>query len=404
MGMLHADSNHARIYPWNSAREPEQIDRAIDIGDDFTSNSTKRYEIGRVGQLGVKKGTPTNTYSLRQYENGAMKFFRALANIIDPGTGEDTTIDLDDIKSTRFNLSHDYTDDAETFVGSVWYPNIRVNGFSINIGDPDADIERNFDLVGEKYCVLPGYYVAYASQVASGASEVISFGGTGEPPVPVEYQTDKFMLMVLRVRAGVVSELTSSSYTYNDGTKELTVTGCSVSDIIKVYYVSATEYTDLWEDNDSDADAFSADQVSIFVQIGSGDESQIYKLQSIGIDVAFTRKDYKQIGDKSVVQTGVSEKVVTVTLGRILEDFTIEEVLSGVSSPKYIDTDELSTNITVVVKIYTDNTKTTFAMEYDMPELSSSALSNSQPNNDYQTNNNTLIGSEFSVSLEETVF
>ena len=404
MGMLHADSNHARIYPWNSAREPEQIDRAIDIGDDFTSNSTKRYEIGRVGQLGVKKGTPTNTYSLRQYENGAMKFFRALANIIDPGTGEDTTIDLDDIKSTRFNLSHDYTDDAETFVGSVWYPNIRVNGFSINIGDPDADIERNFDLVGEKYCVLPGYYVAYASQVASGASEVISFGGTGEPPVPVEYQTSKFMLMVLRVRAGVVSELTSSSYTYNDGTKELTVTGCSVSDIIKVYYVSATEYTDLWEDNDSDADAFSADQVSIFVQIGSGDESQIYKLQSIGIDVAFTRKDYKQIGDKSVVQTGVSEKVVTVTLGRILEDFTIEEVLSGVSSPKYIDTDELSTNITVVVKIYTDNTKTTFAMEYDMPELSSSALSNSQPNNDYQTNNNTLIGSEFSVSLEETVF
>jgi hypothetical protein len=402
--MLHAQSNHARVYPWNSARQPSQIDRAIEITDDIALNSTKRYEIGRVGQLGTKKGTPTNTYALRQYENGAMAFFRDLANIVDPSTGESTEIDLDDIKATRCNYSHDYTDDAGTFIGSVFYPNMRLSGFSINVGDTEADIERNFSIVGEKYCVIPGYYVAYTEQTAVGATEVISFGGTGEPLTPVEYKTDTYMLMVLRVRSGVVSELTTSAYTYNAGTQELTVTGCMALDLIKVYYVSATAYTDLWEDNDVDPDAFSADQISIYARIGSGEESQLYRLQSIGIDVAFTRKDYRELGNKNVVQTGVSEKEVTVTLGGVMEDFTIEEVLSGEAAPKYIDTDELSTNVTIIVKIYTDNTKTTFAMEYKMTGLASSALSNAQPNNDYQTNNNTLIGSNFSVSLEETVF
>lgn len=400
--MIHAQSNHARIYPWNSARQPEQIDRAIDIGKDLTLNTTKLHEIGRVGQLGTRRGTPANAYSLRQYENGAMAFFRDLANVIDPGTGDPTAIDLDDIKATRFNISHDYTDDSGAFVGSVWYPNMRVNGLTLNFGDPESSIERNFDLVGEKYCVIPGYYVAYAEQSAVGATEVISFGGTGEPPIPVEYKTGLFMLMVLRVRAGAVSEITT--YSYSDLNKELTVTGCLASDLIKVYYVSATAYTDLWVDNDADADAYYADQISIFARIGSGEESQLYRLQSIGIDIAFTRKDYRELGNKNVVQTGVSEKTVTVTLGRILEDFTIEEVLSGEASPIYIDTSELSDDVTIIVKIYTDNTKSTFMMEYRMDNLAPSALSDAQAVEDYQTANNTLVGSEFSVSLDETIF
>ncbi len=36
------------------------------------------------------------------------------------------------------------TDDAGTVLGSLWYPKLRVAGFSLNIADPDAKIERNF--------------------------------------------------------------------------------------------------------------------------------------------------------------------------------------------------------------------------------------------------------------------
>lgn len=405
--MIHAKATKPRIFPWNNNRDPEQIDRAQDIGGDLTLNQTKLYEIGREGKLGVHKETPTFAYSMTQFENGSMAFWRSLANLEDPESSAlDESVDLDDIKSTFFDISAYLTDDDGTFQGTILFPKLRVNGFSINIADPDSVIERSFDLVGEDYKIITDNYFSFekATVVAPGDGTVTL------DPIAIEYASGKYIFKVLRVRNGSVSELiedNSSPYSdntwmYNSSTHIVTVKTCLAGDIIKVYYPSATAYTTLWTDNNSDAAAFYADQCTIYLKVGVGDNQQIYRLQSVGIDGSFERADYKEIGNDEIVQTGVSSKTVTVTLGRILEDFTLEEILRGTSAYPYIDTRNLSTELALVVKIYTDNTKTVFALGYKITDLSPTALAAGAAIEDYDTADDTLESDNFMVTPDES--
>jgi len=404
--MIHAKATKPRIFPWNSARAPEQIDRAQELGGDLTLNQTKLYEIGRDGKLGVHKETPGLALSLRQYEYGTMAFWRALANQIDPSLPAAEDVTLEDLKSTYFDISAYLTDDNGSFQGTIWLPKLRVNGFTIDIGDPDAVVERSFDLVGEDYKVITDNYFAYqtATVVAPGDESVIL------SPVPILYAASKYIYRVLRVRAGVCTELiedesgpfAADTWSYDNPTVTVLVQDCLAGDIIKIYYPSATAYATLWTDNNADAAGLYADQVSIFLKIGAGTDAQIYRLQSASIDVAFERTDYKEIGNAEVVQTGVKSKTVTVALGRILEDFTLEEILRGTSVYPYIDSRSFSSNITLTVKIYTDNTKASFKMGYKITGLSPTALSTGSTIEDYDTQNNTLESDNFLVTPDET--
>ena len=406
--MIHAKATKPRIFPWNNDRDPEQIDRVQELGGDITLNQTKLYEIGRDGKLGVHKETPALPYTLRQYEYGSMAFWRDLANIEDPVSGGlDESIDLDDLKTTYFDIATFLTDDDDSFKGTIWFPKMRVNGFSISIGDPDAIVERSFDLVGEDYKIITENYLAFekATVVAPGDGTVVL------DPVPLEWASGDYIFRVLRVRSGAVSELTedalagANTWVYDNPTKTVTVKTCLADDIIKVYYPSATAYTTLWTDNDSsvggDLDALYADQCTIYLKVGVGADEQIYRLQSVGIDASFERADYKEIGNKEVVQSGVKSKTVTVTLGRILEDFTLEEVLRGTSAYKYIDAREFASDITLTVKIYTDNTKETLKMGYKITGLSPSALSTSATIEDYDTADNSMESDNFMVTTDK---
>lgn len=403
--MIHARATYPRIFPWNSDRDPEQIDRAQTIGGDLTLTQTKLYEIGRVGKLGVQKETPSFAYSMTQFENGAMAFWRALANKEDPeSSGLDESVDLDDIQSTYFDIAAYLLDDNDTFRGTVWFPKLRVNGFSINIGDPDSVIERSFDLVGEDYKIVTDNYFAFAKSTTIGTgAQTVTLS-----PVPLEWASGDYVFRVLRVRSGVVSELLedagagANTWAYNNGTKQVTVQTCAIGDILKVYYPSATAYTTLWTDNDVDATAFYADQCSIFLKVGAGSDERIYRLQSVGIDVSFDRADYKEIGNNEVVQSGVNAKTVTVSLGRILEDFTIEEVLAGSPAYPYINSRDFSSDITLTVKIYTDNTKSTFAMGYKITGLSPTTVNNGVNVEEYDTGDNALESDNFLVTPDES--
>jgi len=374
--MIKGNATEPRAYPWNSARQPEQINRLNELTGNVTLNQEKMYEVGRALKLGVRKLTPATPITLNQNENLTMDFWRVLANKVDPGTGGEVKIDLDDIKGERIDISASLTDEDESFKGTVYFSNMRVNNFAINIGNPDAKIERTFDLVGEYCRVIVDNYLAYAEKVAVGASEDITFGGTGEPPVPLE----DIIFRVLRVSDDAVSEVESNSYSYvgeTGGIGTLTVTGCEVDDLIKVYYPAADAYTDLWEDNVIDPLACYADQCEIYLRIGEGTAQKLYRIQSANIAGAFDRKDYKEIGNRDVVQTGVSAKTVTVTLGRILEDFTLEQILADLADPsdsKIIDVEKLSASIGLVVKMYTDNLKTDFAMGIRIDNLSPTTL------------------------------
>jgi hypothetical protein len=401
--LIRGNATDPRIFPWASARDPEQISRITEMSGDVTLNQEKLYELGRTLKLGVHKLTPDCPVTLTQNEYGSMAFWRSLANMADPGSGEDEDVTLEDLKNTIFDISAYMTDEAGTFKGTAYFPKQRLSGFSINIADPDAMVVRNFDLAGEQCRLIKDSYLAFKSQTASGAIETVTLS-----PVPIEYASGKYIYRVIRDRAGDVSELVEdSSAPYADNTwhksgNDIIVQTCVAGDIIKIFYPAATAYTTLWTDNDVDSEALYADQCTIYLKVGAGDAEQVYKLQSVTIDAVLDRADYKQIGSKEVMQTGVNSKTVTVTIGRILDGFTLEDILADVGVYKDINVEDFPDTITLLVKIYTTNEKTVFKCGYKVSSLSPTALTplTAAPE-EMNSADNTLESDNFLVSTNE---
>lgn len=405
--MIPAKYVKPRIMPWNNDLGAFQIDRLTGIDGDTSLNKEKEYEIGRNGVLGYRQDNPSATLSLTQFEYGAMSFWRKLANLEDPASaGLEEDVTLEDLKTPFSDISLYKTDEGGTFKGTVWFPKLRVNGFSINIGDPDALIERSFDLIGEDTKFLIGKYLCLekSTAVGVGAHSVVC------SPAPIEYADSKYIFRVIRVRSGEVSELVEDSsspyadntWRYDVGTNTVIVQTCEVGDVIKVFYMADTADGTIWTDNDVDADFIKADQVEIYLKVGLGSDERVYRLQSVSIDASFDRADYKEIGNKEVVQTGVNSKTVTVTLGRLLEDFTVEEVLADIGAYPYIDVRNLSDDVTLTVKIFTDNTHSTFLMGYKITDLAATTLASADATEEYGNQDNTLEADNFLVTPDES--
>ena len=398
--MIHSKMCKPRAFPWNSARAPEQIDRLQNLSGDLTLNREKTYEIGRVGRLGFKKRVPSFAYSATQFEYGSMDFFYALANKEDPASGGlDNSIDLDDLVETQTDIAAFLTDDNATFRGTIWLPGLRVNGFSINIADPDATIERSFDLIGEDYKMIDGKYLSYETATAAGATTVIVLD-----PVPILYTATDYIFRVLRVRSGVVSELEETTDWTFAAPATVTITGCSAGDICKVYYPSATAYTTTWTDNDSDPDLLLAEYAEIRLKVGTG--KRIYRLKSIGIDVKFDRADYKEVGNSEVVQRGVNNKTVTIALNRFAEDFALEDILASDTIYPYIDPRNFAEDIQMQVLIYGEKAHTNFKIGYLVTGLSPTTIGATQDIEAYQQRTCNLESDNLKISddISEVAF
>jgi hypothetical protein len=378
--MINAKFVKPRAFPWNNDRDPEQIDRAQEIGGDLTLNREKVFEIGRVDRLGFRKQTPSFAYSMRQFEYGSMKFWYDLANKETPGSGDDHYIDLDSLDETKMDIAAFLTDADNTFRGTIWFPKLRVNGFSINVADPDAIVERNFDLVGEDYKMLDEKYFAFQKATASGSGSFVETITLS--PVAIEYESGKYVFRVLRVRAGTVSELVednapayaANTWRYSAG--DVIVQSCEDGDIIKVYYASNTAYTTTWTDNNVDQDLLLAEYCEIYLKVGT--QTRIYRLQTVGIDVALDRTDYKEIGNSEIVQTGVTSQTVTVSLNKFAEDFSLEDILADDNTYPLIDPRNFSEEIKLLVKIYDDKAHTNFKLGYLITGLTPTTVGTTQ--------------------------
>jgi len=320
---------------------------------------------------------------------------------------------LDDFKTPTFDIAAFLTDDDGTFRGTLVYPKLRTSGFSINISDPDATIERTFDLVGEQHLVWQGankYYIHVEHTAGSGNDDVVDLSARTpviDPDIDVsKTDAEKYIHRVVRIRSGVSTELDlSSDVTYNTGTEELTILDVQTGDIFKTWHTSSAAPATLFTPNDTDPSALNADSAEIFLYLpASGSPTQsdkILRLQSATIDVTFDREDLKEIGNSQVVQRSVIDSTVNVTLGRILEQFTIEEVLRG-EAPGYgkIDVEKLTDNASLIIKIYEDNTKTTLKYGFKADNLSPTDLSNSAAINANVNQENTIEGESLIISSD----
>lgn len=406
--MIHSSYWAPRIFPYNGTGAPIQIDRLQDLSATVSLNREKIREVGRDGIVDWRSRIPSTRLSLKQYEYGHIKTFRKLANVSDSVN----SITLNDFKTSMVDICGYKTDDSGTFVGTVWYPKMRVASFGITIGDPQAYVERSFELVGEDENILEGSnkYFNYATFTASGGSPE-SFTVNAPSPASDPDNSGQYLFRVLKVSGTTTTELTYTTSTPTSAAANYKFTapstlqvGTTAGDVIKVYYSAATYITGStpFTNNDSDAASLFAEDCSIYLYVSA--DNYVYKLQSVSLDVSFDRADYYEIGSTDIIQRGVKDKTVRVTLGRILEAYTVEEVMRGVSSTYgRINTRKYTDNITLRIKCYGNSTKNTFNIGFKATALSPVGLDAGVPLNDYITRNATLEGMDLTISETESV-
>ncbi|KKM96150.1 hypothetical protein LCGC14_1181100 [marine sediment metagenome] len=417
--MNHSSDLKPRIFPILGAGSPAEIDRAQGIDPNVTMNRTKITEVGRDGAVGYLKRSPTVGYRLTQLEYGSIEFFQKLVMTDSLGNVGQDGIDLNDFKTPYFDIVSYITDDDDTFIGTIHYPTLRTSGFSVSIADPQATIERSFDFIGEKAFTWQNdnkYLVVNEKVLGSAGDNTVVFGSAGDfTQIPVKDPdtnglSDTYILRVVHVddSAGTSSVLVrGTDWSYSDGAKTLTISSSvDASDTIRIWYSSSDAPTVQFTPNDSDPSALAGESADIFMMVGdpSGSEDRLIRLQSITLDVALDREDHREIGNNDVTQRGVKSKTVTITLGRLLEDFTIEEILRDKLGASYgkIDVEKFVDNITIVVKIYEDDTKTTLKYGFMAQNLSPSELRGGIATEEYTSRENALIGESLIISKDNS--
>lgn len=360
-----------RIFPGKGDVAPSEIDRVQSLEPSTDLNREEKKEVGST-HSGYLKKRPTTNLPIRQLEYGNFEVWRKVTNVADSVD----KITLDDFASAYFDYTQAITDVDGVFTSTVWLPELRTSGFSIGIGDPEADIERNFTFIAEYASEFQGdnkYFIYVRHEAGSGNDDEIDLSANTPAVLPDEdvsgYADEKkYILKVLRVRGAVTTKLTvTTDYTYDNATEKLTLITINTGDVIKVYHTSATAPAVIFTPNTTDVMGLSADCCTIELVVGG----VVREIQSITMDAALTREDFGGIGFKEVQHRGVSENKVSFSLGSLLSDLTLEEAFRGVADGYgQINFEKFSDDIGILIKIYSDNTKTTFKYGFKSANLS----------------------------------
>jgi hypothetical protein len=410
MALIHASDYDPIVFPLNGDVAPGQIDRAQSIEPSTSLNREEINEIGRnenQGLVGYVKGSPEVPYAMTQYEYGSIDFWRKITNKADSVA----TLTLSDFRTATFDIGAYLTDVEGTALGTLLYPAMRTAGFSFSIGDPDAIIERSFDFIGESAKIFQSnnkYYIYERHEASSGSDDAIDLSTrapVADPDVSAgATDEEKYIYRVLRVSSGTTTTLEATTdYTYSDGTKILTINSITTGDVIKVYYTSSSAPSILWTPNDADPVALRADSVDIFLYVpASGKPSssdKVYRLQNVTVDVTFDRSDLKEIGNTEVVLRSIDNSTVSVTLGRFLDQFTVEEVLRGEATGYgVIDVEQFTDNASLIIKFYSDNSKATFKYGIRCDGLSPTDVNNSIAVTEHTNQENVLEGKSMTIT------
>lgn len=404
-----------RIIPVFGDSDWDEIDRVQSLDKTGTINKIRVDEVGNDELVGYIDQPPTIGYRMTQREYGSLTFWKKLANKADSVN----SISLNDFKTSAFDICAYLTDDDGTFKGTQQLPKLRLAGFSISVADPNSLLERGFDFVGEDWIHWQGanQYLIY-KQITAGSGDEGDYEITIGDPVAVAdpdktvSDDDQYILRVVRIRVvdGVetATELVAGSgtneYSYSDPT--LTVNDCLLDDVIKYWYTAGSYIGD----DPTKIFVASNDLAGIHasaITISLENESTVNRLQSITVDVRLDRQDLFELGNDEVVQRGVRNKTVTITLGRLFEDTTIEEVLRGESSSYgKLDIRKFGDELKVKVYVYEDSTKTEakFKIGYCSTKLAPSELREGTSVDNYVDTGNTLVGEALQICDDFTTF
>lgn len=402
----HAKSAKPRMYPYNGDVTPDDMDRIQSFSGGGNQPFEMIYEWGREEKMAVDFGILEATATATQLEYGTMDTYLKLANLSAVPSGG---LDLDDFSSSKVDIITVGKDDYEGNVEqTLWLPKLVVDSITINIADAEAKLERSFELSGDALRRLRNdnkYFIYKRDEVASGYSED-AYDIVLSDPEPVEdpNHSGVYIFRVLRVRSGVTTELDlTTDYTYTSGTTTLQVLSATTGDVYKIYYSSDSWGTagDPTSLNDADDYFLDADSVTVTLQSGSGSEIEIDKLTSLNIVATLNRIEEAVIGSDEKVINEVETKTTTVTLGGRVKNSTIEEILMGEAGNDWgiLDAQLYKDDIKLRVKVYEDETKTSFKIGYKVTGLFMTSTTQDEGNaNEFLTKGVTLQSDNLVIS------
>jgi len=401
----HASATKPRVYPWNAATSPIDIDRVQTISGGVNQPQELVYEVGRLDKVCTDLKILEEKCSLTQLEYGEVDFYLALANKATLPSGGLQLSDFDDALVDIISVGKDKF--GGTMEQTLWLPKLSLNSLAFNIANADARIERTFDLGGDFFKILKNNNKIYMQKiytVPSGYSAAPYAIVISDPaPVLDPNVATKYIQRVLRVRSGVTTELeVTTDYTWTNGTTTLSVLLATTGDILKVVYTASSfgtggDYTTL---NNVDLCYINADSVKVTLQSGAGTEVELDRLTSLNLTATLNRISEAVIGLSEKLLKNVQTYDVKVALNGRVKDATIEEVLMGQAGNSWgiIDPNEFKTDLVLRVYVYEDATKSTFKMGYKVTGLAFADNTQDANANDFWSNGINLSSDNMLIS------
>lgn len=402
----HASAVKPITVPTNSDVSPDNMDRVQSISGGISQPSEDVYEVGRLDKVCTDKGILDSTLSITQLEYGTIDSYLQYAGLSsEPVAG----LTLSDFNAALTDL---YQPGKTEFGGTVeqtlWLQKLSVDSINLDIADSEAKIERSFELSGDKWKMVRKankYLTFKEDDAATGVSGNYIISVSDPAPVEDPNNTGVYILQLYRIRSGVATELTlTTDYTYNNGTKEITILAATAFDNYRIWYSSGSYGSagDPFVLNDVDDCFLKADSVTVLIDDGVHAAVELNLLTSLSLSATLNRIDESVIGSDEKVLRDVETTEVTLSLDGRIKDSTIEEVLMGQAGQDWgiIDV-SLFDSVNVVIKIYEDSTKTTFKMGYKMTGLDFSDESRDFDANAFGTKPVSLAGTNLLITESE---
>ena len=402
----HASSVKPLTIPVNSDVSRDNMDRVQSISGGVSQPSEDVFEMGRLDKVCTDEGILDSTLSVTQLEYGTIDAYLQFAGLsAEPGAGltmADFNTALTDIQQPG------KTEFGGTVEQTLWLQKLSVDSINLDIADPEAKIERTFELSGDKYKMLRKankYLIFVEDDAASGTSGNYVIDISDPVPVVDANNAGVYVLQLYRIRAGVATELAlTTDYTFNQPTNEITILAANAQDNYRIWY-SAGSYGsagDPTELNDVDDCFLKADSVTVLIDDGVHAAVELNLLTSLSIAATLNRIDEGVLGNDEKILRDVETTEVALSFDGRIKDSTIEEVLMGEAGQDHGIIDySLFGEVSVVVKIFEDSTKSTFKMGYKMSGLTFADSSRDFDANAFGTKPISLSGTNLLITADE---
>lgn len=365
---------HAKsVSPWfvpNKGGSADNFHGLADIKYGVSQAGDDIFVVGKEKKCGTDKKIPVSKVDFPQYERGQIQTYLTLANLAaEPGAG----LDLGDFSTSATDVILYEKDDFNgNLEQSIWFPKMVVDSIEINIADAEAKIQRTIALAGDgkKELNYGNKYLIHKQAAGTAGTTIISVADpvpVANPNVPSEY-----ILRVDRTRSGSTSTLTEgTNYTYTP--TDITVTGSLVGDVYNVYY-SAASFGGPGDPTtvDSGSPCFlKAENVTATLNDGTT-TVELDLLTSLSITATLNRISEAVIGNDEKILKEVEKNDVAIKLTGRVKDSTIAEVFMNKAGMNWgiNDVALYNDNVILTVKIYSDATKATFLIGYEVSDIS----------------------------------